>query len=474
MAAANKPVFFPGLTTRFLIRGMGIAMFLCFSLLSQAQTFEDFKKQVRQEYDDFEQSTRQKFDNFVEKIDKEFTAYLADNFKVYPTEKSSQLADEGKPLSIPKLAIKPSAVPVETIPYSEPEKDFSIRQGPMLPNIKKTEAVDFQTDSVNLKFLGWPLFFTSDKKLKAASTESIDAQGISNYWAELSSTNYNHLLYQFSNVKDILNLNDWAYYQLIKSFTQQLYAGDENMQVLLQWVLLSRSRYKVKVAFADNKAYLLLPTIYPLYATDFLRFDGLEYYVMDGKAKNLNTYPVDFPEADIIMDLRISKPFNTEPTTKNSKTFRFQYEGQKHSVKLDFDPNMIAFYKTVPLTDVRVYFNSVVSDLTQNSIVDAFTPLIKGKSPVDAADLLLKFVQQAFDYKTDQQAFGHERYFFADELLNYPYSDCEDRSVFYAYLVKTLLKTEVLGVGFPGHMATLSDEEALSQGVVTTGQIWKV
>ncbi len=450
----DKPGFFSRLSGKNLLRGMSISLFLCFSLMLQAQTFEDFKKQIRQEYDDFEQSTRKKFDNFVEKIDKEFTAYLADNFEVYPTEKSSRLKGEAKPATIPKAAEESTNIPAEMIAYSEPEKDFSIRQGPMLPNIKKTEAVDFETDSINVSFLNWPLYFESDKKLKATSMKTIDAQSISNYWAELSMGNYNHLLYQLSNVKDILNLNDWAYYQLIKDFTEQLYVQDENMQVLLQWVLLSRSRYKVKVAFANNNAYLLVPTIYPLYATDFLRFDGLEYYVINGNASDLNTYPVDFPEADIIMDLRISKPFNTEPTTKNIKTFHFRYEGKKHSVNLEFDPNMIAFYKTVPLTDVRVYFNSVVSEVTRNSIIDAFTPLIKGRSKVDAADLLLKFVQQAFDYKTDQQAFGHERYFFADELLNYPYSDCEDRSVFYAYLVKTLLNIDVVGIGFPGHMAT--------------------
>ncbi|MCF6342932.1 MAG: hypothetical protein L3J31_09030 [Bacteroidales bacterium] len=453
MAATDKPGFISGTSGKLIMRLSGLFVFLFLSIVLPAQTFEDFKKQVRQEYDDFEQSTRKKFDNFIEKIDKEFTTYLADNFAVYPTEKSRRLADDGKPVSIPKAAVKSPDVPVEMIAYSEPDKDFSIRQGPMLPNIKKTETIDFETDSVNVSFLGWPLYFTADKKLKTTAPESIDARGISNYWAELSASNYNHLLYQLSNVKDILNLNDWGYYQLVKGFTGEL-TPDKNRQVLLQWVLLSRSRYKVKVAFADEKVYLLLPTIYPLYATDFLHFDGLEYYVMDGKAKDLSTYAVDFPEADIIMDLRISKPFNTEPTTKNIKTFRFQYEGKKHSVKLEFDPNMIAFYKTIPLTDVRVYFNSVVGEVTKNSVIDAFTPLIKGKSPVDAADLLLKFVQQAFDYKTDQQAFGHERYFFVDELLSYPYSDCEDRSVFYAYLVKTLLKTEVLGIGFPGHMAT--------------------
>ena len=80
--------FYSGFFSKYLLRGLSLSVFLFLSLVFQAQTFEDFKKQIRSEYDDFEQSTREKFDNFVEKIDKEFTAYLADNFEVYPTEKS--------------------------------------------------------------------------------------------------------------------------------------------------------------------------------------------------------------------------------------------------------------------------------------------------------------------------------------------------------------------------------------------------
>ena len=44
-----------------------------------------------------------------------------------------------------------------------------------------------------------------------------------------------------------------------------------------------------------------------------------------------------------------------------------------------------------------------------------------------AANILLSFVQQAFDYKTDQDAYGAEKYMFADELLFYPFADCEGR-----------------------------------------------
>jgi hypothetical protein len=66
----------------------------------------------------------------------------------------------------------------------------------------------------------------------------------------------------------------------------------------------------------------------------------------------------------------------------------------------------------------------------------------------------LNFVQTAFDYQTDGQQFGYERSLFADETFFYPYSDCEDRSILFAVLVRELLGLEVVLLSYPKHIAT--------------------
>ena len=63
-------------------------------------------------------------------------------------------------------------------------------------------------------------------------------------------------------------------------------------------------------------------------------------------------------------------------------------------------------------------------------------------------------MQNAFPYKTDDEQFGREKYFFPEETLFYPFSDCEDRSILFAYLVSNLLGLDVVGLEFPGHAAT--------------------
>jgi hypothetical protein len=71
-----------------------------------------------------------------------------------------------------------------------------------------------------------------------------------------------------------------------------------------------------------------------------------------------------------------------------------------------------------------------------------------------AVNFLLRFVQTSLKYKTDERQFGKENYLFPEETLHYPYSDCEDRAVLFAWLVQTLLGLDVVGLNFPGHVAT--------------------
>ena len=80
--------------------------------------------------------------------------------------------------------------------------------------------------------------------------------------------------------------------------------------------------------------------------------------------------------------------------------------------------------------------------------------MLEGKSGLAKAEMLLNWVQTAFEYKTDEEQFGGERSLFADESLYYPYCDCEDRSILYSILVRDLMGLDVVLLHFPGHLAT--------------------
>jgi len=136
------------------------------------------------------------------------------------------------------------------------------------------------------------------------------------------------------------------------------------------------------------------------------------------------------------------------------RTVNFKYKGTDYVINAKYNNNLVKYYEFYPYTDLSVYFNYRISDDTKNTLLNSLRPLIEGRSKPDAANILLRFVQIGFEYQTDDQQFGREKPLFIEEIMNYPACDCEDRSILYSFLVKELLGLSVIGVDYPGHVAT--------------------
>ena len=66
----------------------------------------------------------------------------------------------------------------------------------------------------------------------------------------------------------------------------------------------------------------------------------------------------------------------------------------------------------------------------------------------------MNWVQTAFVYEYDDKVWGHDRAFFPEESLFYPYCDCEDRSILFTRLVRDLLGLKCILIYYPGHLAS--------------------
>ena len=109
---------------------------------------------------------------------------------------------------------------------------------------------------------------------------------------------------------------------------------------------------------------------------------------------------------------------------------------------------------TYPQLDLKWYFKARVGAVMATALQNQLRDSIKGMDEQKAVNFLLRFVQTSLKYKTDEKQFGKENYLFPEETLRYPYSDCEDRAILFAWLVQTLLGLDVVGLNFPGHVAT--------------------
>ena len=106
------------------------------------------------------------------------------------------------------------------------------------------------------------------------------------------------------------------------------------------------------------------------------------------------------------------------------------------------------------MTRWAMYANTPLSEHTKKILYPPLAAAIATCNQREAVSKLLNWVQTGFEYEYDDKVWGHDRAFFAEESLFYPFCDCEDRSILFSRLVRDLLHLEVALVYYPGHLAT--------------------
>lgn len=429
---------------------------------AQFPSFEEYARQreaefeqYRKEYEEFLTQMKQRYEDYVIQRDKEFTEYLNQRWEEFQIFSGAKVEEKPKPAIMPTHEPRVEEPGERTLPVKEDEPvrvDRTVAE-PELPAIQRPEPERFPTRSITMNYYGNRITLNYDPALMVRMPNTVDNETIAQFWKDASEANYNHLVNQLGEHRRRMNLNDWGYYILVRNTAQEIFSRSENGAVLLTWFLMNRSGYRARAAYYDNQAMLMLPSIHQIYEISYQRFDGINFYLVEGDAPRVYTYEQDFPDAPRIMDMNINSPLNLgDAIAKRELTFEFG--GETHTLEFEYCANTVKFYADYPQSQINVYFDSAVSPIAQESLAENLMPLITDREELDAVNLLLRFTQTAFDYKTDHEQFGYEKFFFAEEVLHYPYSDCEDRSVLFAYLVRELLNLQVVGLEYHDHIAT--------------------
>jgi len=105
------------------------------------------------------------------------------------------------------------------------------------------------------------------------------------------------------------------------------------------------------------------------------------------------------------------------------------------------------------MTKWTIYASTPISESVKKQLYPALRSKIAGKTETEAANILIGFVQTAFEYQLDEVVWGQDRPFFPEETLFYPFSDCEDRAALFSNLIRDLLGLDTVLLYYPGHLA---------------------
>ena len=348
-------------------------------------------------------------------------------------------------------------------------------QNPIAENKESMATSDFE-------FYGTPMKvrWGNAKQFKLKGTSKKD---FSDGFLELTSKGYTNLVHDCLELRKEYKLCDWAYYKMLQTIAEKACGKGTNEAVFLQGVLLNQSGYQIRFALEDNAKLHIMSRMdgFP-YDRGYLTADGKPFFLMDGsKAKNLMVCDAAYP-GEQMMSLSIAEQPEFKKNLSDNRTVISRFVNVQADMQMN--KNLMDFYTDYPtsydgkdmMTRWAYYANTPVSQEVKDKVYPQLKQQIGNAPKLMAANMLLNWVQMGLTYAYDDKVWGHDRAFFAEESLFYPFCDCEDRSILFSHLMRDLLDLDVVLVYCPGHLytAVCFNEDVTGDYIMVNGRKFTV
>lgn len=439
-----------------MMRTLLLLYSLCWGLgiYAQSGNFEKHLGQQRKEFEAYRRERRSEFEEYRRKRNKEFADYLEKRWKEVEVHRGLVAPTIPKPF-VPK--------PDEEKPDVKPApEEFPIERvtpaPPVVPYVKPVK-IDTPVEPVQDRRLDVP-FYGSHYKIRMAeqcriSLSDVNPAGIAAGWRQIAVDESDPLVYDCQHIREQLQLCDYTYYLFVKQVaTSALGTQKSNEAVLLTGYILAQSGIDFRFALHGRCLELALAFDVTVYRTSYYSIGKRRYYLMDCEHIDRIQIVQDAYSQDAgVCRLAFSTPMRLPLIAAEARPLiSRKYPDMR--VHVATNKSLMEAYSKYPKVDWAIYANTPMDETTANKILPAFGNAIDGKSEEEAADMILNFVQTAFTYGYDDEIWGEDRPFFADETLFYPYSDCEDRAILFSQLIQRFTGLDVVLLHYPNHLAT--------------------
>lgn len=431
---------------------------LCIYQTTSAQTFDDYKKQISQKFEQHKTEQRKKYNAYRDSLNKAFAEYMRKPWVKHTVKPAIPVPSKPKPTTPPVAELPGKGLNIPKGKELKPSGIANVPNNIPTPEVKRPDVkpINIKPTDSGFKFN----YYGTNCALSLKDSHRFSLKGIyenhvADAWEVLSKPHYDIIIEECLAWKNKLNMCDWGYVTFIKNACNTFFGPTKrNESKLMQMFLLTHSGYMVRMGRIDQQLVILLPSEESIFQYPYFPVDGYKYYMYDKDCSG-SCYLLEYKiprEKNVNFHLTGEQEFAYAPTPKRTFTSE-RYPNV--SVTVEENKNLIDFFSTYPLGNTKtVYAKCAMSADAKEQLYPALRNAIAGKSEAEAANILLNFVQTAFQYKTDGEQFGIEKPMFTDEMLYYPYCDCEDRSFLYSTLMHDLMGLDVVLLEYPRHLAT--------------------
>lgn len=434
-------------------------------LLAQGNDeFEKYKKSQKQQFEQYRVQKKRDFEEYRRKRNEEFARFIRKDWvrktpsPVIPRPKETPVPPVVAPINKDKpIETTPKPLPfdeVVTIPQPKPQPKpvEPIEEVPVAP-------IDPPVSYAHFSFYGTKEKVRFDKN-NTLRLPGIDENSIADAWLFLSGKSYTNLIYDCLQIRKQRNLCDWAYLKMLEQMSANICGKGTNESVLLMAYVYCQSGYKMRLATDGAKLYMMFASNHVIYNWNYYILDGEKYYAYNNATGNVRICNQQYPKEQS-MSLTIPNKQGIDIVASKG-TIHQSPKNPEINVCISANKNMLDFYSSYPtsmygdnlVTRWALYSNMPMPINVSDKLYPILRKGIAGKKHLDAVNTILNWVQTGFEYEYDDKVWGHDRAFFPEESLYYPYCDCEDRSILFSRIVRDLLGLKVILVYYPGHLAT--------------------
>lgn len=415
-------------------------------------------------YQQFKNQSLSDYEAFKEQAYREFEAFLAETWTEYECVAGRGTAySQAKPKNIEAMKVEAGESGTE-VPFIISDKPATWQPMSYKPSVQTDHP-----DAINVKFYGRELTFHFPKELRI-TPKGYKEKDVANYYATMRENDPKQALQkEVSEAVKGMGLNEWGHFVLYRTIADKVLKRSDDC-VLFCFYMLRSQGFKARIGRGHDSGQLMLllalDNSKEVYSLPFFRFNGEKYYTVLGGQKGEDAYSYNEKADDKGLHevgLDFYQTLNIAPCDKQRT---LSIPKTEITLQLPYSNSHLRYYDEMPMTVFPIYFKTGVSIEAQKVLAETFSELGKHNDKVQLVDLILGFVQNAFSYKIDEEQFGKEKYFFPEEVIGYRYSDCEDRAALFAWMVRTYVGYDVIGVLYPDHLATAVclGTDAMTQG----------
>ncbi|MEJ7680264.1 MAG: hypothetical protein WKG06_20900 [Segetibacter sp.] len=207
------------------------------------------------------------------------------------------------------------------------------------------QSAKSKTEIVPVNFYGDTIEIPASSSFRMPVYTQLSDSSVQSFYTQLNSSNYQSVINKLLRYKEHHQLNDWLYYQLIRSTAERISPKSINYQryTLYKWFLLTKSGYASTISINNDRVLLYVQSDdnvfnIPCHLKDGKQYVCLNYHdfhTIDFDKEKFTSLNIDVPEAKKAFSYKVNNLPDFKPENYSVKEIQFNYYQTEYHFKGD-------------------------------------------------------------------------------------------------------------------------------------------